>query len=173
MTEPISRRSTSSPSLGSGCSIPRCRAWAALLSYRDGRTAAVRNDGQPTFKPTGDTVILDVLTGAGQGKVTPYDLMAEAFRNKRARLHAAPTVEAGWKGAMSNLGDLYLQSRSVGAGSYKFQNPRIRSLQLAGVDLLRQRVLAHSAKGDLQSWVQKDFLRDTTDMLTGPIGSAS
>ncbi|HNN96680.1 MAG TPA: hypothetical protein PKI03_30635 [Pseudomonadota bacterium] len=159
--------------LGQWLFDPEVARLGGSLSYRDGRTAAVRNDGQPTFKPTGDTVILDVLTGAGQGKVTPYDLLAEAFRNKRARLHAAPTVEAGWKGAMSNLGDLYLQSRSVGAGSYKFQNPRIRSLQLAGVDLLRQRVLAHSAKGDLQSWVQKDFLRDTTDMLTGPIGAAS
>lgn len=158
--------------LGQWLFDPEVARLGGSLSFRDGRGSAVRNDGQPTFKPTGDTVILDVVSNAGQGKVTPYDLLAEAFRNKRARLHAQPTIEAGWKGAMSELGDLYLLSRST-AGVYKFQNPRIRSLQLAGVDLLRQRVLAHTAKGDLKAWVQTDFVRDISDALTGPIGSAS
>ncbi len=159
--------------LGQWLLDPEAARLGGSLSFRDGRGTAVRNDGQPTFKPTGDTVIVDVLSAAGQGKVTPYDLLAEAFRNKRARLHAAPTIEAGWKDAMSQLGDLYLLSRSVGPGQYKFQNPRIRSLQLGGVDLLRQRVLAHSAKGDLRSWVQTDLVKDASDMLTGPIGAAS
>lgn len=151
---------------------PEASRLGGSLSYRDGRMSAVRNDMQPTFKPTGDPIIKDVLTAAGQGKVTPYDLLAEAFRNKRARLKEQPSIEADWKGAMSQLGDLYLLSRSVGPGQYKFQNPRIRSIQLAMVDLLRQRVQAHTAKGDLQRWVQNDLHSDIRDMLTGPIGSA-
>ena len=159
--------------LGQWLFDPELARLGGSLSYRDGRTSAVRNDMQPTFQPTGDAVIKDVVSGAGQGKVTPYDLLAEAFRNKRARLHQQPTIEAGWKGAMSQLADLYLLSRTVGAGQYKFQNPRVRSIQLAAVDLLRQRVQAHSQKGDLQKWVQSDLYGDIRDALTGPVGSAA
>lgn len=158
--------------LGQWLFDPEVPRLGGQLTFRDGRNTAVRNDGGPTFKPTGDTVILDVVSNAGQGKVTPYDLLAEAFRNKRARLATQPTIEAGWKAAMSQLGDMYLLSR-VAAGQYKFQNPRIRSLQLAGVDLLRQRVLSHTAKGDLRAWVQTDLVGDISSALTGPIGAAS
>lgn len=158
--------------LGQWLLDPELARLGGSLTYRDGRAQAKRNDQQTTFVPTGDPVIKDVVSAAGQGKVTPYDLLAEAFRYKRARLHEQPDVEAGWKGAMSQLGDLYLLSRSVGAGQYKFQNPRIRSIQLAMVDLLRQRVIAHSQKGDLQKWVQSDLYGDVRDALTGPVGSA-
>ncbi|MBL9002977.1 MAG: hypothetical protein JNJ46_01960 [Myxococcales bacterium] len=159
--------------LGQWLLDPEAARLGGSLSYRDGRMNAVRNDMQPTFQPTADAVIKDVLSPAGQGKVTPYDLLAEAFRNKRARLRAQPTIEAGWKAAMSQLGDLYLLSRSVGVGQYKFQNPRFRSIQLAAVDLLRQRVQAHAQKADLQKWVQNDLHSDLRDALTGPLGAAA
>ena len=143
------------------------------LAYRDGRTMAQRNDGQPTFKPTGDTVIKDVLSGAGQGKVTPYDLLASAFRSKRARLKENATAEAAWKGAISQLADLYMASRSVGTNSYKFQSPRIRSIEMAGVDFLRSRVIDHTQKGDLKTWVGTGLLADLQSTLTGPIAAGA
>lgn len=141
------------------------------LTYRDGRDVALRNDGTKTFAPTNDPVIKDSLGPTVQGKVTPYDLLAEAFQHKRARLATAPEVEANWKGAVSSLADLYLSARPVGGG-YKFQNPRIRSIQLAGLDLLRERVLSHGAAGDLTTWVQTGLYGDLSTSLTGPVGAS-
>lgn len=147
------------------------KARIGKLTFRDGRDTALRNDGTKTFAPTNDPVIKDALGASVQGKVTPYDLLAEAFLHKRARLATAPDIEASWKGAVSSLADLYLSARSVGGGAYKFQNPRIRSIQLAGLDLLRERVLSHGAAGDLATWVGTGLYGDLSTSLTGPLGA--
>lgn len=149
---------------------PQALRLGASLTYRDGRNMAMRNDGTPTFAPTGDMFIRDVLPAAAQGKPTPYDLLAEAYRRKRAALATSPDVEVGWKAAVSNLADIYLSSRPV-TGGYKFQNPRIRSVELALVDLIRSRVQGHATAGDLKAWVSTDLLGDIASSLTGPVGA--
>jgi len=150
---------------------PQALRTGGTLLYRDGRKSALRNDGQPTFAPTGDPVIRDVLSAAAQGRPTPYDLLAEAYRRKRAGLAAAPEVEAGWKAAVSSTADLYLSSQKVGAG-YKFQNPRIRSIELALLELLRERVQGHGAAGDLRTWVSASGLpADIETALSGPVAA--
>jgi hypothetical protein len=152
---------------------PAAPRLGGALAFRDGRTAAVRNDGKPTFQATNDAVIKDnplVQGAAVQGKVTPYDILADAYRKKRASFATAPAVAAGWKEAVSNLADIYLLAQQVGAG-YKFQNPRVRSVELALLDHLRERVQSHGAAGDLKTWVQGGLYGDISSALTGPVGA--
>ncbi len=142
------------------------------LAYRDGRKRAVRNDGAPTFAATGDLIIKDVISPAAQGLPTPYDLLADAYQKKRARLALMPDIAADWNAAVSNLADIYLTAKPS-AGSYKFQNPRIRSVERALLDFLQARVQNHAASADFLPWVQNDLYSSIATSLTGPIGASS
>jgi hypothetical protein len=143
------------------------------LHFRDGRTVALRNDGKPTFSPRADPVIVDVLPGSAAGKVTPFDLLADAYHKKRARLGEDPVAAAEWQAAMSGLGDLYLTARPQGGGAYKLATPRLRPIALAALDLLRDRVSAHGSAMDLPSWVRGSLYPDIEQALTGPLWAAS
>jgi hypothetical protein len=134
---------------------------------------ALRNDGKPTFSPRADPVIVDVLPGSAAGKVTPFDLLADAYQKKRARLGEDPVAAAKWQAAMSGLGDLYLTARPQGGGVYKLATPRLRPITLAALDLLRDRVSAHGSAMDLPSWVRGSLYPDIEQALTGPLWAAS
>lgn len=141
------------------------------LVFRDGRTAARRNDGKPTFQRTGDPVIGDVLAAAAEGVVTPYDLLADAYLKKNARFAGDATAlqrQAQWVAARSAAYDELLLARPV-AGGFKFQNPRLRGLLLATLDHLRDRVLSHGKAGDLAAWAQRGLYSDLQSALLGPV----
>lgn len=150
---------------------PEAARMGGKLTNRDGVSAAVRADGQPTFKPTGDMVIRDVLSTAGQGRMTPYDLLSDALKKKRSRLRGEASTEAAWQGGMSELADLMLLARPTGTGAYAFQNPRIRGVSMATVEFLRKRVQAHGLAGDLGAWVQQGLFQDVSGALAGPVGA--
>jgi hypothetical protein len=141
------------------------------LAYRNGAMTARRGDGQPAFRPGNDPVIRDVLDPALAGRVTPYYLLADAYRDKRARFAEDAALERRWKAAVSNLADLLLSSRP--APGYGFKNRRFRPLSLLLIDLLRERLAAHGRAGDLARWVRGDLSRDLTESLTGPVFAAT
>jgi hypothetical protein len=140
------------------------------LVYRDGANRALRGDGQPAFRQSGDMVIGDVLDPSLGGRVTPYYLLADAFRKKRARFAKDPAVEARWKAAVSALSDQMLLSKP-GPG-YGFQNGRMRPVTLALLNLLIGRLDAHARAGDLSRWVRQDLVADLRGSLTGPLFAA-
>ena len=144
------------------------------LVYRDGRSQALRNDGKPTFSPTGDPVILDLIQSTtAAGKVTPFDLLADAYKNKRARMAQDPATANKWQTAVSAAADLYLTARVPNAGTYKFSTPRLRPIVVAGIDILRDRTMAHGNAGDLGSWVKSSLYPDLEKSLTGPVFAGS
>ncbi|MDW8280278.1 MAG: hypothetical protein RMK29_01120 [Myxococcales bacterium] len=134
------------------------------LAYRNGRTLALRGDGQPAFRRSNDPVLRDVLPAELAGRVTPYYLLADAYRTKRERLAQDPPLERRWKEAVSRVGDLLLPARPGG-----FQNPRVRPLLLLLIDLLSERIEAHARAGDLDRWVRQGLLEELRDSLTGPV----
>ena len=141
------------------------------LVFRDGRKSAVRSDGRPTFRHTDDTVIVDVLAVTAQGVVTPYDLLADAYKKKHARFAidaVGPQRQAQWAGGVSAAYDELFLARPV-AGGFKFQNPRVRPLLLATLDHVRERVAAHGKAGDLGAWAQTSLPTDLQNALVGPI----
>lgn len=142
------------------------------LKLRSGVDSAKRNDGTPTFAPTGDSVILDVISASAQGKVTPFDIFADAYKKKRARLAESPEHQAAWQGGISALADLYLQAQKSGT-AYKFQDPRLRAMSLILLDFLRARVAKHGAAGDLKDWAQTSLFADLSDALSGPTAAAA
>lgn len=137
------------------------------LAYRDGRTQALRGDGQPAFRRSDDPIIVDIVEASAAGRVTPYYLLADAYRKKRERLAQDPQIERRWKTAVSQLADLMISSKP-GPG-YGFQDPRTRPLQILLIDLLRERIEAHGRAGDLRAWLQGQLPGDLRDSLTGPV----
>lgn len=144
------------------------------LLYRDGRKKALRNDGKPTFSATGDPVVLDVIAASAAGTVTPYDLLADAYRQKRRRSVQDPDRTAKWQAGVSALADLYLTARPGStAGSYRLMTPRLRPILLATLDVLKSRVSAHGAAQDTRRWVSESLYPDIERALTGPLVASS
>lgn len=146
------------------------------LRYRDGATTALRGDGQPAFRRGGDAVLPDVLEAGASGGVTPYYILADAFRKKRERLAQDPAARERWSGAVSDLADLMFSAQAQ-AGQLRFKEPRSRPLTLATLDLVRDRVAAHARSGDLALWARGDaatagsLMNATQDTLTGPLAA--
>lgn len=151
---------------------PGAARMAGPLVFRDGQTQALRNDGKPTFSPTGDKVILDVLPKNVAGQVTPFDLLAAAYRNKQARAKQNEALAQRWQDAVGATADLYLTARTPGPGTYRLATPRLRVLADAGLSLLRDRVAAHGAARDVGVWVNAKLFPDVKGALTGPLGAA-
>ena len=106
-------------------------------------------------------LVRDVLSGAGQGKVTPYDLLSDAYRQKRRRTMQEPARVAKWQAGISTLADLYLTARPGStAGSHRLATPRLRPILLATIDLFKNRVSAHGAAQDTRRWVSESLYPD-------------
>lgn len=154
---------------------PEAPRLSARLAYRDGRTTAVRGDGAPTFRPTGDPIVKDVIDAGAAGRVTPYDLLADAFRRKRARLAEDPDQAAAWQGGVSALADLYLTAAQR-AGQTRYGSPRMKGVLTLVLAHLRERLLAHGAAGDLAAWLtdpRSGLFGGLAESLTGPIFAAA
>lgn len=125
------------------------------LRYRDGTTVALRNDGKPA------------------GAVTPFYLLADALKKKKA-LFGRPENQAAkdrWDRAISDVIDLLLKVKGTPAGmgtKYQFDNPRLRPLAQILLDFAKGRVTAHGS--DLAGWTAQ-LNSDLTDALTGPLAT--
>jgi hypothetical protein len=127
----------------------------AGLTYRDGRTTALKSDG---VSPA--------------GRVTPYYLLADAYARRRTALAAAPPDQAGaWRSATSHLVDELLTVEAVN-GRRRLKNRRLRGVTLALVDFLGARIQAHRAAGDLTPWIQQRLTADLGGTLQGPVPAA-
>lgn len=140
------------------------------LSFRDGTTVALRNDGKPTFAAMGDPYLFEAVSPAAAGRVTPFDLLVDAWKKKQAALAAEPQQKADWNGAVSAAADLYLSALPV-AGGYKLGTPRLRPILLSTLDVLRARVRAHATAGDLKAWAQRGLYGDLESALSGPVAA--
>jgi len=152
---------------------PEAARLSGPLTFRDGRTLAVRNDGKPTFSPTGDPIVQDVLSATAAGRVTPYDLLAFGYQKRRELGKQNSAAASKWNEGMSALADLYLTARTPSVGTYQFATPRFRPIVVAGLDLLKHRVSAHGNAQEMSVWVKHTLFPNLVETLTGPIAAAS
>jgi hypothetical protein len=68
--------------------------------------------------------------------------------------------------------DQFLTVQKNSNGTWQFQNRHFRAISLITVNFLRQRIAAHVAAGDLDTWVHSKLTGDLTDTLGGPAFSA-
>lgn len=120
------------------------------LAKRNGTTTSTTEDGHP----------IPVLS--------PYILLADAYKLKRTQLAAAGADGELWPSATGQLLDLLVRGESVGA-SWRYKNPRLRGLSASLIDFLERRLERHQALGDLDNWLARELPGDVERVLTGPV----
>ncbi|HET9622967.1 MAG TPA: hypothetical protein VFP84_16460 [Kofleriaceae bacterium] len=133
-------------------------ALATHVAYRDGRTQATQSDG---------------TTPAGP--VTPFFVLGDAFRAKRAVLDGLAATPDGarqaarWRAATSALVDQVLAVDHPSATTWQFHNRRFNAITQILISFVRDRIQRHAARGDLDAWAHHDLMQDIADKLTGPV----
>ena len=118
------------------------------LHARDGSTMMTRNDGMPAGPPT------------------PFLLLAEAYKNRRAALDQSGGAGDAWKRAGSNMVDDMLSVAGTGAQAH-FANATFRKMLLVMADWLKARVAAHAM--DRTTWTRTTLPGDAEDAIAGPV----
>jgi len=142
-----------------GKSMPRVAADAARylftprtgLADRTGATSSATSEGTPI--PT----------------LSPYQILADAYALKKARLVDAAQEGEAWQRATGNLVDVLLRADPVPTVGWRFRNPRTRGVMVALVDFLQSRIAAHRTAGDLDLWLTGDLPARIEDALAGPV----
>ena len=100
--------------------------------------------------------------------LSPWYVLADAYKGKRAAVAASSTEGAAWESSTSAMIDVFLRGEQAN-GTWRFKNPRLRGVSVALVDFLTARVAAHKAAGDLYAWSHTELPADLRDVLTGPV----
>jgi hypothetical protein len=120
------------------------------LAKRSGATTTTTEDGKP-------------LTA-----LSPYLLLADAYKLKRAQSATAGAEGELWQRGTSELLDVLARGESVGT-AWRYRNPRFRGLAAAVIDFTARRLERHRAAGDLARWLSRDLPADLERILTGPV----
>src|SRR5262249_37417537 len=92
----------------------------AGLTDRQGRTTTTTADGRPV------------------AQLSPWDVIADAYRGKQARLAETAGEGAAWPSAMRRMTDLLFRATNAGSG-WKFSNGHARAVMRAAIALVRGR----------------------------------
>jgi hypothetical protein len=125
----------------------------AGLSDRQGRTATTTADGAPVTQ------------------LSPWHVLADAYRGKQARLADTAGEGAAWPPAVRGVIDLLFRASNPGTG-WRFTSPRVRAVIRAAIALVRGRIDAHDQRGDRAAWVSQTLTANTRDLLTHPVLAA-
>jgi hypothetical protein len=119
------------------------------LANRAGATSTTTEDGQPV------------------PNYSPYYLLADAYKAKRAAVAAAGPEGDAWERSTGAIIDIL--TRGENASPWRFKNPRFRGVSAALIDFLQARIDAHTSAGDLANWTHVDLPQRAQDILTGPV----
>src|SRR5690606_40972493 len=98
-------------------------------------------------KRNGDTTTL-TEDGRMVETLSPWYVIADANKDKRARLADAQTEGEAWRGAVTNAVDVLLRGDEVVDAGWQFRNPRTQGGTLALLDFVEARLRVHDAAGD-------------------------
>ena len=122
----------------------------ATLADRLGRTTTTTADGRPVTA------------------LSPWHLLADAYRGKTARLGAAGAEGAAWGESVSELVDTLLRGAQVGT-AWRWRNPRVRGVLDAALELTEQRLAAHPTPAARATWLGVELPADMHDLVTSPV----
>lgn len=124
---------------------------AAGLADRTGRATTTTADGRPVTQ------------------VSPWHLLADAYRSKRARLATAGAEGTAWTDSVSELVDTMFRGADVPSVGWRWRNPRLRGVLDAALELVERRVAVHDGRGDRVRWLSTDLPADLRDAVTSPV----
>lgn len=139
-------------------------AFATTARFLFGADSLLTNRAGAHTTTTEDGRLVPVLS--------PWYVLADATKAKRAQLAAAGAEGALWPTGVSQLVDVMLRGVNAG-GTWRFTDPRMRGVSLALIDFLRARLAAHRQAGDLAAWLKTDLLADVQRIFTGPVFAAA
>jgi hypothetical protein len=146
----------------SGQAAPEVLAAAARFLF--GADSLLTNRAGAHTTTTEDGRLVPVLS--------PWYVLADAYKAKRAQIAAAGSEGALWQTGVSQLVDVLLRGVNAG-GTWRFTDPRTRGVSLALIDFLRARLAAHRQAGDLAAWLKTDLPGDVQRIFTGPVFAAA
>jgi hypothetical protein len=123
----------------------------AGLTNRKGELTSVDSEGEP------------VTT------LSPWQLLADGYAGKKARIVAAPTEGAAWQGAIANLIDVLVRGDNVPTVGWQYRNPRFKGISAALIDFVDARLRAHGSPADRAAWLSTELPGDTERLLTSPV----
>ncbi len=123
----------------------------AGLKNRLGETSTVNSEGDPV------------------DQFSPWQLLADAYHARRARLEEAADEGAAWQSATGNLVDVMVRADPVPTVGWTFRNPRFPGVSVALIDFLRARLAAHRAADDVDWWLGEDLPTRLEDVMSGPV----
>jgi hypothetical protein len=109
--------------------------------------------------------------GRAVAMLSPWQLLADAYVAKRARL-AASTDAALWTDSTSEVVDLLFRGHEDATG-WHFRNTHIATMTRGIVQLLRDRIAVHDQQGDRAAWLAQDLPHKVEDLLTHPVLAAA
>ncbi len=121
------------------------------LADRRGRTTSTTSDGRAI------------------NQLSPWHLLADAYRGKQVRLAAAAGEGEAWTQSVSELVDVLLRGVNVPTVGWRFRNPRSRGVLDASLELVAARVRAHDTAGDRARWLSTDLSADLLELATSPV----
>jgi hypothetical protein len=158
--------------------------WAALTGSAhelntitvNGKTFAQVTDASLAFIVTPQATLTDRLgnktsttsDGKPVAQLSPWQLLADAYDAKRARLAAAPDGGAMWTDSVSETVDILMRADQNGS-TWQFRNPHLPAVTLALVQFLSARIAAHDAVNDRATWLATDLPNKLEHTLTHPI----
>jgi hypothetical protein len=106
--------------------------------------------------------------------LSPWQLLADAYVEKRARLATLGDQAKVWTDTGPQLVDLLFRADRVGTTStWQFRNGHTASVTLAITDYLSTRIAAHDKAGDRTTWLSTDLPNDLEEKLTHPLFAAA
>lgn len=121
--------------------------------------------GESTLtRPSGDVVPAEELA--------PWHLAADALGDAADAIDEGGERGAALEDSVSAAVDLFLRASAGEDGVYRFDNPRVRTIALITIDFLRERLAAHEARGDRDTWLATDLPADVESLLAGPLFAA-
>lgn len=123
------------------------------LADRRGATTTTTADGRP------------ITT------LSPWHLLADAYRAKRARMAASP-LGTLWAESTRELIDVMFRSHQDGS-TWTFTSPHLNAATHATTKLLRDRILEHDATGDRAQWLATELPQKIEDFLAHPLLAAA
>ena len=105
--------------------------------------------------------------------MSPWHLIADAYRAKRARLAAEPSGKAMlWPESTSELVDIMFRSDKVG-NAYQFRSPHMKAATRAAIKMVSDRIVEHDATGDRIQWTSTDLPNKIENFLGSPLFAAA
>ena len=123
----------------------------AGLANRAGATTSMTSDGRPV------------------NTLSPWQILADAYVEKQARLAASGAEGAAWTSAMSNLVDVMARGDNVPTVGWQWRNPRLRGVADALIQFVIVREFVHAVNGDRDQWLSMDLPNEIQDTLANPL----